>query len=207
MNFRLSLKIVGLSALAILAAGSLGCGMFRPKSVKPEEAGAVGAKEIAVASALRPNDSVVIRLDTAAGREEHVKTVDEDGSIELPFVGKIKLSGLTVTQAQEVVRKLYVPRYYSYMTVTVMLQTQRMIYLSGETRGGQGGGMPYRDDLTVYRAIQASGGFSEFAKKREVVLTRNGKQMIVDCVEIEKHPELDIPLLPGDILMVPKSNF
>jgi protein involved in polysaccharide export with SLBB domain len=67
--------------------------------------------------------------------------------------------------------------------------------------------MPYRDDLTIYRAIQSAGGFSEFSKRREVVLTCNGKQMIVDCVEIEKHPELDIPLLPGDIIMVPKTNF
>jgi polysaccharide export outer membrane protein len=181
--------------------------MFRQPSTKPHEAGVVDAKKIAEASALRPNDSVVIRLDTAAGREEHVKTVDEDGNIELPLVGKIKFNGLTVTQAQEAVRKLYVPRLYNYMTVTVMLQTQRMVYLSGEVRGGQGGGMPYRDDLTIYRAIQSAGGFSEFSKRREVVLTRNGKQMIVDCVEIEKHPELDIPLLPGDIIMVPKTNF
>ncbi len=206
MNFRQSLKLISLLALAILAAGWTGCSLFRPKPTDPKDVGAVGAPEIAAAGVLRYNDNLIIRLDTATGREEHVKSVDENGSVELPFVGKIKLSGLTITQAQEAIRTLYVPRYYSYLTVTIVLQTQRYIYLSGELRG-QGGAMPYRDDLTVYRAIQAAGGLGEFAKKREVVLTRNGKRIIVDCVEIEKHPELDIPILPGDNIMVPKSSF
>lgn len=206
MNFRQSLKLISLLALVFLAAGWSGCSLFRPKPTDPKDVGTVGAKEIVEASALRYNDNLIIRLDTATGREEHVKAIDENGNVELPFVGKIKLSGMTITQAQEAVRVLYVPRYYSYLTVTIMLQTQRFIYLSGELRG-QGGKMPYTDDLTVYRAIQSTGGLGEFAKKREVVLTRNGKRIIVDCVEIEKHPDLDIPLLPGDNIMVPKSNF
>ncbi len=207
MNFRQSLKTVSLLALAVIAAGSWGCGLFGPPKPKnPLDAGALGPQDIAKAFMFRYNDNVVVRLDTAAGREEHVKIVDEDGNIELPFVGKIRIAGLTVTQAQEAIQKLYVPKYYSYLTVTVLQQTQRMIYLSGELRGA-GGAMPYRDDLTVYRAIQAAGGLGEFAKKRQVVLTRNGKQMIVDCIKIEQHPELDIPLLPGDNIMVPKSNF
>ena len=132
--------------------------------------------------------------------------VDEEGNIDLPFVGKVKIAGLTVNQAQEAIRKVYVPRYYSYLTVTVVLQTPRMVYLSGELRGS-GGAVPYREDMTVYRVIMSSGGFSEFARRREVVLTRSGKQTIVDCVKIEQNPELDIPLLPGDTIMIPKSVF
>lgn len=206
MNLRQLFKAVSLMALVVLAAGWSGCFLFRPKPTKPEDVGKVGAEEIATASQLKFNDNLVIRLDTATGREEHVKTIDEKGNVELPFVGEIKLGGLTITQAQEAVRKLYVPRYYSYLTVTIVLQTQRYIYLSGAV-GAAGGSMPYRDDMTVYRAILASGGFNEFAKKREVVITRNGKRIVVDCVEIERRPELDIPLLPGDNVYIPKSNF
>lgn len=206
MNFRLFLRMLSLSALAILAAGGTGCALFRTPATKPEDVGKVDAERIVEASKLRYNDNLIIRLDTATGREEHIKSIDEKGEVELPFVGAIKLEGMTITQAQEAIRNLYVPRYYSYLTVTIVLQTQRFVYLSGAV-GGAGGSMPYRDDLTVYRAIQASGGFNEFGKKREVVLTRGGKRIIVDCVEIERHPELDVPLLPGDNIFVPKSNF
>ena len=180
--------------------------MFRTPATPAESVPKVDPKTIVDASKLRYNDNLIIRLDTATGREEHIKAVDEKGNVELPFVGSIKLEGMTITQAQEAVRNLYVPRYYSYLTVTIVLQTQRFVYLSGAL-GVPGGSMPYRDDMTVYRAVQASGGFSEFGKKREVELTRGGKKIIVDCVEIERHPELDVPVLPGDIIFVPKSNF
>jgi protein involved in polysaccharide export with SLBB domain len=116
------------------------------------------------------------------------------------------MNGLTVSQAQEVIRKAYVPRYYNYAVVTVVLQTQRFVYLAGELRGS-GGAIPYRDDMTVYRLIVSTGGFSEFAKKREIVLTRENKKTIVDCLKIEQNPELDIPLLPGDNIYIPKSAF
>jgi protein involved in polysaccharide export with SLBB domain len=206
MNFRQFLKASSLLILVLLAAGGLGCAMFRQKPTDIKDVDAVSAPVIAAANKLRYNDNLVIRLDTATGREEHQKIIDENGTIELPYVGVIKLADLTITQAQEAVRKVYVPRYYSYLTVTITLQTPRFIYLSGEVRG-QTGALPYREDMTVYRAIQAGGGLGEFAKKREVVLTRNNKRIIVDCVEIEKHPELDIPVLPGDNIYVPKSNF
>lgn len=210
MNFRPFLRTVGLPVLVTIAAGTVGCALFGTPEPSPEKKFApptqYNAPEVARASAFRPSDNIVVRLDMATGREEHTKIVDEQGNIEMPFVGKIKVGGLTVNEAQEAIRKPYVPRYYSYLTVTVMLQTPRMVYLSGEVRG-QGGSMPYRDDMTVYRLIMSAGGFNEFAKKREVVLTREGKQTIVDCVKIEQDPKLDIPLLPGDNVLIPKSMF
>jgi polysaccharide export outer membrane protein len=211
MNIRQFAKIAGLLAIGMVAAGSLGCKLLGgAPAIPPDRAFTpptqYSAPEVAKASVFRPSDNLAIRLDTATGREEHVKTVDEDGNIELPFVGKMKMVGLTVSQAQETIRKAYVPRYYSYLVVTVVLQTQRMVYMSGELRGA-GGAVPYRDDMTIYRLIMSTGGFSEFAKKREVVLTRESKRTVVDCLKIEQNPDLDIPLLPGDNIYIPKSNF
>lgn len=211
MNIRPSLRIIGLLVVTVAAIGSTGCMLFGGQKVAPDKAFTppkeYSAPEVAKASVFRPADNLVIRLDMATTREEHVKLVDEEGGIELPYVGKIKVAGLTPNQAQDAIRKAYVPRYYAYMTVTVVLQTARMVYLSGELRGSGGGGVPYRDDMTIYRVIMSTGGFSEFAKKREVVLTRDNKRTIVDCLKIEQDPELDIPLLPGDIIYIPKSSF
>ena len=82
-----------------------------------------GVKEVAALYKLKPDDSAIIRLDTATGREEHVKTVDGDGNIEMPFTGKIKIAGLTTTQAEEAIHGIYVPRFCNFLAVSVILQT------------------------------------------------------------------------------------
>ncbi|MCX7826475.1 MAG: polysaccharide biosynthesis/export family protein, partial [Verrucomicrobiae bacterium] len=170
MNARQFLKAIGLLVIVAASVGSLGCHLIgkqpitNPLPPKPEY------DPKAAAPKLRPGDQISVRLDTATGREEHQKTVDENGAIDLPFVGKITVMDKTVAEAQEDVRKAYVPRYYHYLTVTIQLTTQRVVYITGEVKSPAP--IPYRDDLTVYRAIMQAGGFSEFADRRHVVLTR-----------------------------------
>jgi polysaccharide export outer membrane protein len=207
MNARVFLKMVGLLALAALAGGSFGCGWLgRPKIEPGKELKASTTPDpIAAAPKMRIGDSVTVRLDMTAGREEHVKIVDEYGNIELPFIGKLRVLDQTTTQAQDEIYKRYVPKYYTYLTVTVQCQTPRVIYLDGEVRSAAP--QPYREDMTVMRVIMTAGGFTEFADRRNVVLTRGDKRMRVDCVDLDRHPEKDIPLQPGDTLKIPRSMF
>ena len=207
MNARLIPKVFGLLAMILLANGWLGCGWLgRPKIEPGKELKASTTPDpIAAAPKLHTGDTVTVRLDLATGREEHLKVVDEYGNIELPFIGKFKVVDMTPTQVQEEITKLYVPKYYAYLTVTVQSQTQRVIYMQGEVR--QPGVQPYREDMTVLRVIMSGGGFTEFADKRNLVLTRGDKQMRVDCIDIDRHPEKDIPLQPGDTLKISRTMF
>ncbi|MBI5395345.1 MAG: polysaccharide export protein [Verrucomicrobia bacterium] len=207
MNARLILKAIALLAVAILAGGWLGCAWLGKPKIEPgkEFKAPTTPDPIAAASRMRIGDTVTVRLDLAAGREEHIKTVDEYGNIELPFIGKVHLVDMTVTQAQEDVFKRYVPKYYAYLTVTVQSQTPRVIYLQGEVRAAAP--LPYREDMTVMRVIMTAGGFTDFADKRHVVLTRGDKQMVVDCIDLDRHPEKDIPLQPADTLKIPRMMF
>jgi len=205
MNVRQFLKVVGLLIIIATAGGSLSCQFLgkqkitNPMPPKPEY------DPKAAAPKLRPGDQVSVRLDTATGREEYQKAVDESGALDMPLVGKIKVENKTVAEAQEDVRKAYVPRYYNYLTVTIQLTTQRVVYITGEVRSPAP--IPYRDDLTVYRAIMAAGGFGEFADKRHVVLTRGDKQLQLNCLEIERNPAKDHPVLPFDTIKVPRQVF
>ncbi len=65
--------------------------------------------------------------------------------------------------------------------------------------------IPYSEDLTVLRVINAAGGFTEYADKHKVRLLRDGKLNIVDVSAILKQPNLDVPLRPGDSIEVPQS--
>ncbi|MCX6899368.1 MAG: polysaccharide biosynthesis/export family protein [Verrucomicrobia bacterium] len=97
---------------------------------------AASAVKLASSFLLQPDDPVIIRLDTAEGREEHYKTIDEDGNIELPFIGKIKLGRLTIKQAEEAIHKKYVPHFSSYLVVSVFINSHRMKDLMIKTRLG-----------------------------------------------------------------------
>lgn len=87
---------------------------------------AASAVKLASSFVLRPDHPVVIRLDTTEGREEHLKTIDEDGNIELPFIGKIKLGSLTIKQAEEAIQKKYLPHFHGYLVVSVYIDRNRI---------------------------------------------------------------------------------
>ena len=205
MNARQFLKAVGLLAIISASGGSLSCTLIGKQPIsnlmppKPEY------DPKAAAPKLRPGDAISVRLDTATDRQEYPKNVDEGGAIDLPLVGKVKVENKTVAEAQEEVRKAYVPRYYNYLTVTIQLTTLRVVYITGEVRTP--GTVPYRDDLTVWRAIVQAGGFTEFADKRHVVLTRGDKSLQLNCIVIERNPAKDHPVLPLDTIRVPRQVF
>jgi len=67
--------------------------------------------------------------------------------------------------------------------------------------------LSYSPDLTVLRAINAAGGFTEYASPSKVKLLRHGQAIEVDVKAIRKNPSLDIPLQPGDSIEVPRTWF
>jgi polysaccharide export outer membrane protein len=63
--------------------------------------------------------------------------------------------------------------------------------------------------MTLLQALTAAGGFTQFAKLKGIYVLRNenGKQVKYpfDYKQVIKgnHPEQNIPLLPGDVIVVP----
>ncbi len=72
----------------------------------------------------------------------------------------------------------------------------------GETR--RPGTVPVRDGLTVYQAIQATGGCTEWGSMRNVAVFRSKKLIYCDFTKAES---FKIPSNPGDIVVVPLKNF
>jgi len=65
---------------------------------------------------------------------------------------------------------------------------------------------PHPGEMTVIKAIASAQGFTDFANKHKVRLTRaNGHSFIVDCDDALKNPQLDLPVYPGDKIDVPRS--
>jgi polysaccharide export outer membrane protein len=66
---------------------------------------------------------------------------------------------------------------------------------------------------TVLKAVLAGGGFTQFAAKGKAYIMREegGRRTTIpidfnDLIK-NREPDKDVPLLPGDILVVPQSLF
>lgn len=184
-----------LSGFLVLTLVLAGCGTPGGHTKTTEKA---GSPDI-----LRPGDAVYISFSGVIDPPQRVEDrIREDGCITIPFYPAVEAAGLTRLQLQQKVLDLYVPKYYKRLTVTVN-PAERWIYVSGQVR--KEGGIPYAGELTVLKAIAAAGGFTDFARKNRVRLTRaNGQIINVDCDRALQEPTLDLPLFPGDQVYVPR---
>ncbi len=136
--------------------------------------------------------------------EERIR---DDGTITLLLNQTFKASGKTRGELEREIRERYVPRYYVNMTVSIkpLINTQ-FYFVGGEVK------MPnrqvYISRITVLKAIQSAGDFTDFAKKTKVRLTRaNGKVEIINCIKAQDNPKLDPEVFPGDKIWVPRRIF
>ena len=136
---------------------------------------------------------------------ENVQTVTEEGSITLPYIGTIRAVGLSAGELQKEIHDLYVPRYYTQLTVTVT-GVQRVFYVGGEVK--LPGRQQYIGEITVTKAIQSAGDFTDFANRKNVKLIRaNGQVIKVNCTKAAQDPSLDPPVYPGDQILVSRRIF
>jgi len=134
---------------------------------------------------------------------KHEEKIREDGQISPPLLGKpVQAAGKTVGQLQEELHSLYVPNQFRALTVTVTTE-DRVVYVGGEVKTP--GPHPYLPGMTVLKAIQSAGDFTEFGNRRNVILTRtSGKQEQVNCSKALKDPKYDKPVYPDDRITVQK---
>lgn len=131
-------------------------------------------------------------------------SVDKNGQVQLPTVGKIKVQGLTVGEAQEIVQRK-VNDYFTNATVILKLVSYRVSVLGDVSRPGAY--FVYNNQITVLEALALAGGPTEFADKTQVTLMRpsdKGVQAVyldmsgTDILRSEYYY-----LLPNDVIYVP----
>ena len=154
---------------------------------------------------LRVGDTLIVTLtDTPVSIPPFQGPIGDDGTITLTLNQTFKAAGKSSSDLAKDIRDRYVPNYYKYMTVSVnQLDSTRWYYVDGEVR------VPnrqiYNSRITVLKAIASAGGFTDFAKKTKVMVTRvDGRTQIVNCSKALKNPALDLEIYPGDKIHVPR---
>ncbi len=131
-------------------------------------------------------------------------SVDKAGNVQLPTVGKVKVQGLTVGEAQELVQRK-INDYFTNATVILKLVSFRVSVLGGVERPGSY--LVYNNQITILQALALAGGPSEFADKRYVSLMRKSDQgtqaVSLDIGRMDVLSSEYYYLLPNDVVYVP----
>ena len=151
-------------------------------------------------------------LDVSVWREPEASirgvVVRPDGKISLPLLKDVQVAGLTPTDVEKfVTERLIKVIQEPDVTVIVTGTHSQRIYAVGAVK--KEGPIPFTYQMSVMQAISEAGGLTEYAKRNKIYILRNenGTQRKLpfdyDGLLKGEHVELNIPLLPGDTLVVP----
>jgi polysaccharide export outer membrane protein len=208
--------IVVVVTTCLMAGGTWANSGRRPAQGKQEEA--KGAKSQTTSTTVQsagedpaykigPQD--VLKIDVWK-EEQLTRTVPvrPDGKITLPLLNDVQAVGLTPMELAGVISD-QLKKYINgpQVTVSVTEINSRRGYVNGEvTKSGAYALLPH---MTVLQALSSSGGFTQFARVKNIYVlrTESGKQIKLPFNYKEaiggKNAAQNIELQPGDVIVVP----
>src|SRR5665213_581372 len=140
--------------------------------------------------------------------------VRPDGKISTPLVEDMPAVGKTpVMLARDVEKVLSV--YVKSPQVNIIITKPASAYSQVKVIGQvlHPSAVAYREGMNVLDALLSVGGLSNFAagNRAHIVRTENGKEIQIpvrlDALENSGDMRQNLPLKPGDVLVVPESRF
>jgi len=134
--------------------------------------------------------------------------VNERGEINLLYLGKVNTVGKTSEQLASDIEKAYRDsKIFMEPTVEVFIGKigdpgDPVIHIGGQVR--RPGPIDFVEGMTLWKAIQAAGGATEFGSLKRVKLYRDGKQIVYD---MEHKENISLPLKVNDTIEVPQKSF
>lgn len=134
--------------------------------------------------------------------------VRTDGKISLPLIHDVPVVGLTPIQLQEELTRL-LSKYVENPTVSVIVEEINSLKIFVVGNVNRPGVFDVKREINVVQAIAMAGGFTEWANKRNITIFRKygGTEQFIKVnynkIVSGNHPELNIPLQPGDTINVP----
>ena len=130
-------------------------------------------------------------------------TIDAEGNIALPIVGKLQVTGKTLNEVKEMIQN-EVDNILSLPMITVRL-VNRYVDILGEVTS-PGHYVYSQDKLTIFNAIGLAGDITEYGNRRKVTLVRNEEgQNRINELDLTKTDILASPyyfIQPNDLIYV-----
>ena len=133
--------------------------------------------------------------------------IDEDGYATLPRLGKIKLSGLTLSQAEKYLAGMY-GKFLKYPIIEIQLLNNDVTVLGEVLHPGR-----YtfnKERPSIIEVLAEAGGFDFYADKKHVKLIRHSAdtsyQYVLDLTSMPPYFDQNLNIHSGDFIYVPAKN-
>lgn len=204
--------LLGVMIIGLLA----GCAQ-QGATLPPTADAAQGRNVTAPDYVIGPGDTLSVFVYRAPELSSNGLPVRPDGKLSLPLIPDIEAAGKTPTQlSREIERRL--KEFVREPNVTVMVQSfigqpNRQIRVIGEA--AQPMAMPYREGMTVLDVMIEVKGLTRYAAGNRAHIARregddaNVQQIPLRLSDLLRNGDIsqDVPMRPGDTLVIPQSWF
>ena len=160
---------------------------------------------------LGPGDEVIIDI-WGTSQNTIRQQISPDGTINIEKIGPVSLNGMTVSEANEYLKRVLGKTYSGLdaldgtLEIRLTLGNARTIQINVMGEVIQPGTYALSSFSTVFHALYRAGGVNEIGSLRNVQVTRNGKTVAkVDVYDfiMKGKTQDDIRLQEGDVIIVP----
>ncbi len=131
-------------------------------------------------------------------RQRQNYLVDLNGMAKFPMIGELKLTGLTLRQAEEIIQEEYLKFFKE--PFTILTYANKRVIVLGAT-GGQV--IPLvNQNISLVEVLGLAKGLDNFAKAQNIRVLRKEKVFLVDLSTIEGYRKSNMLIEPGDIVYV-----
>jgi protein involved in polysaccharide export with SLBB domain len=160
-------------------------------------------------------DLLSFRIEEDQDDQPKSLMLTDSGDVDVPYIGRLPAEGKTCKQLAFEIKRALEKDYYYQATVVLAVdqraKSRGKVYLVGPVHNPGPQDIPSDEILTLSKAILRAGGFTELAERHNVRIIRRtaaaDKQvLVVDVAQIfdKGKVELDPPLQPGDLVVVPE---
>jgi polysaccharide export outer membrane protein len=163
---------------------------------------------------LQPSDllKVIVFQEDDLNREVRIS---QECSIQLPLIERIDLTGKTVRQAEDIIRRLYAQDYIKNPNVnlSVLEYAPRRVTVLGAVNSPGVVVFQQEGGLTLLEAIGKANGFNRFAQRKKVTLKRikpdgQAETQVINCDDLAKGDATELwQLQPDDVIFVPEITL
>ncbi len=161
------------------------------------------------------SSGVIGRLDTIeirVHREEDLTTrgqLSADGTITMPFIGAVRVAGLTTDQAAAAITRKLADGWLVKPEVSVSIEARirRTVTVLGQAQRPGVFEIPAHRRLTLIEAVGMAGGVTRIGNSRKITLKRGASVTVLNLADIASGKGSDIPLQDGDVITIPESLF
>jgi polysaccharide export outer membrane protein len=160
---------------------------------------------------LKPSDVISVEVYQEDDLNKSVR-IEGDGSVALALIGKVKVAGMTVAEAQSLITDLYNRDYLvdPQVSLLVVQFSPKVVHILGSVNSPGVIQIPPDRDLTLTEAIAGVRGVSRLGNPKSIIIKRvdedgRARQMEVNFSRIVTDPNAkDIVLQEGDTIWVPE---